>query len=452
MTTGIADLEILQDPDTFLEEVQERVGNLDQPGTARAVLHLTDDLSTVMDNIGDLQGTGADLAVLRVLGHARAYAARTTGDAVAQLTAAQLAATLSLATGDAASLLDARALMLEAKASAAASEDAQPTAEDAGASPVGGDFFTSAAPTSPFGGSLLAAAPEDAPSTGDSDPRDELRAGALDPSGDDVWDREMRTLGQLADSDPDSAVVRAGELRDMILAARPTAGTVRPVVLHRLFDLHRIIHRNGGASTADAGCEDFLATIDPLIPGDLSATAPLDDRILLNRYRSGDTTADSADRLTAAQRLANLYAEKDDTRGMAESLLQAGEELEKLKRMAEMYDTYQRAFNLAQDTGATDIRIWATIRLAFAQYVAGDKRTATQMLLDQDEELTESQLTGEKEIAAMAQAKVALANLFGEAGDTDGRDLFSSQAADLFERIGDTASAASYRPDSSKTP
>lgn len=406
MTTGIADLEILHDPDTFLEDVQERVGNLDQPETARAVLHLTDDLSTVMDNIGDLQGTGVDLAVLRVLAHARAYAARTTGDAAAQLTAAHLAATLSLATGDAASLLDTRALMLEAEASAAE----------------------------------------------DSAPRDELRAGALDPSGDDLWNREMRSLGQCADSDPDSAAVRAGELWDMILAARPTAGTVRPAVLHRLFDLHRIIHRGGGASTAGAGREDFLATIDPLIPGDLSATASLDDRILLNLCRSGDTTADAADRLTAAQRLANLYAEKKDTQGMAESLLRVGEELEKLQRMAEMYDTYQRAFNLAQDAGATDIRIWATIRLAFAQYVAGDKHTATQMLLDQDEEFTESRLTGEKEIAAMAQAKVALANLFGEAGDTDGRDLFFTQAADLFESIGDTASAASYRPDSSKTP
>ena len=452
MTTGIADLEILQDPDTFLEEVQGRVGNLDQPGTARAVLHLTDELSTVMDNIGDLQGTGADLAVLRVLAHARAYAARTTGDAAAQLTAAHLAATLSLATGDAASLLDTRALMLEAEASAAASEDAQPTVDDSGATPAGGGLFTSTAPVSPFGGSRHAVAPEDAPSAEDSASRDELRAGALDPSGDDVWDREMRSLGQLADSDPDSAAVWAGELRDMILAARPAAGTVRPVVLHRLFGLHRIIHRGGGASTAAAGREDFLTTIDPLIPGDLSATASLDDRILLTLCRSGDATADAADRLTAAQRLVNLYAEKNDIRGMAEALLRAGEELEKLKRMAEMYDTYQRSLNLAQDADATDIRIWATIRLAFAQYVAGDKRTATQMLLDQDEEITESQLIGEKEIAAMAQAKVALANLFGEAGDTDGRDLFSTQAADLFESVGDTASAASYRPDSSNTP
>ena len=103
------------------------------------------------------------------------------------------------------------------------------------------------------------------------------------------------------------------------------------------------------------------------------------------------------------------------------------------------------SLNLSQDVGATDIRIWATIRLAFAQYIAGDKMTATQMLLDQDAELPVEHLDGEKDKTAMAEAKVALANLFSEAGDRDGKSFFLTQAVDLFEEVGQADSAARYR-------
>jgi hypothetical protein len=228
------------------------------------------------------------------------------------------------------------------------------------------------------------------------------------------------------------------------------AGSVRPEVLRRLFTLHRLSQDAGKAAGQDPTIASrdrasFLQTVNSLVPGDMSATAPVEDRILLNRYRSTDPDATPQQRLGAAQQLAHLHAGEGDKRAMAKALLRAGEELEKLKRMAEMYDTYQRAFNLAKDADATDIRIWATIRLAFAQYIAGDKMTATQMLLDQDAELPVENLDGDKEKAAMAEAKVALANLFREAGDRDGKTYFLTQAADLFEEIGRRDSADQYR-------
>ena len=472
MSTDLATLDILQDLDGTLTEVQSRAGQIDQNGTARTVLGLTEDLTQVMAGLGGLKETGADLGSLRVLAHGRALAAKTTGNHDGQFDAAHLAATLSLATGDPENLAAARHLMQdaaeaaaqEAELAAAEAEEskqnpaadlsaairaitekvpgvASVTALNAKAGEVATDAGEFAEPTS---------APEPEPEPADSadateSADDMLRVYPIEPAGDDAWRREMRTLEELADSEPRRAAGRARELWDIVVAAEPQAGSVRPMVLNRLIDLHRIRRRTveGGITAGERA--EFLETMNTLIPGDLSATAPIDNRILLNEYRSEDSSSTPTDRLAAAQKLSNLHAEKHDSRGMAEALLRAGEELEKLKRMAEMYDTYQRSLNLAQDAGATDIRIWATIRLAFAQYLAGDKMTATQMLLDQDAELPVEKLSGSKEKAAMAEAKVALANLFGEAGDWDGKNYFLTQAVDLFEAIGRPDAAAQYR-------
>jgi hypothetical protein len=421
MSTDLATLDVLQDLDGTLTEVQDRAGQIDQHGTARTVLGLTEDLPQVMEGIGGLKDTGADLSALRVLAQARALAAKTTGDHNSQFTAAHLAATLSLATGDPENLAATRDLMEDA-ADAAAREP-----------------------------ELVDAEIEEAGQAEPAQPTDLLREYPTGPAGDDAWSEELGRLTSEVDESPASVVPRATELTGLIVADPSVdAGSVRPEVLRRLFTLHRLSQDAGKAAGQDPTIASrdrasFLQTVNSLVPGDMSATAPVEDRILLNRYRSTDPDATPQQRLGAAQQLAHLHAGEGDKRAMAKALLRAGEELEKLKRMAEMYDTYQRAFNLAKDADATDIRIWATIRLAFAQYIAGDKMTATQMLLDQDAELPVENLDGDKEKAAMAEAKVALANLFREAGDRDGKTYFLTQAADLFEEIGRRDSADQYR-------
>ncbi|WP_297007711.1 hypothetical protein [uncultured Corynebacterium sp.] len=423
MTTDLATLEVLRDLDGTLEEVQGRAGQIDRHATANTVLSLTVDLPQVMEGIGGLKETGADLGALRVLAHARALAAKTTGDHDDQFTAAHLAATLALATGDPQNLAAARALMEDAADAAVAAADA----EDAAA---------------------------EEPELVDAEvgversaPADLLRECPTDPAGDDAWSAELDRLAAEVDRNPAAVTASVDELNDIILLSL-SAGTdtVRHEVLHRLFTLHRLqqeAEQDPVAVTRNRAT--FLDTVNALVPGDMSATTPLEDRILLNGYRSTAEDATPQQRLNAAQQLTHLHAGRGDRRGMAEALLRAGEELQKLSRMAEMYDTYQRALNLSQDVGATDIRIWATIRLAFAQYIAGDKMTATQMLLDQDAELPVEHLDGEKDKTAMAEAKVALANLFSEAGDRDGKSFFLTQAVDLFEEVGQADSAARYR-------
>lgn len=457
MSTDLTTLGVLQNLDGTLTEVRRRADGIGETQDAFAVLLLTQELAEIADNLGALPATGADLGALRVL------AAGVAGDRTEQFRAASLAATLSLATGDPEGLASARDLMRTA-ADLAAGEAAEepeipaPGTDDRDPASTLDALLRTVTEKVPHAASVTVldartgqastvntdTTPEVTGSDTTGPATDQLRMHPLDPAGDDAWATEIAALTGLADEDPGRAAARAGELHDIILAAGPEAGSVRPVVLRRLFELHRISQRDPSGEVA-ADRARFLDTMNSLVPGDLSATAPVDDRILLNRYRADAEDASPERRLAAAQKLVNLHAERDDRAEMAKALLTVGEQLEKLRRMAEMYDTYQRALGLAVDAGAIDTRIWATIRLAFAQYIAGDKMTATQMLLDQDAEITPDQLTGVNEAAAMAEAKVALANLFGEAGDTDGRNYFLDQAVDLFEGVGQAETAARYR-------
>lgn len=139
-------------------------------------------------------------------------------------------------------------------------------------------------------------------------------------------------------------------------------------------------------------------------------------------------TATGEEKQEAAQRLVELADEADDLRAMAESLLTLGDLLRSDQQMSEMYDTYQSALEAAVSADATDLRIRSTVSLASAQYLAGDKKTSTQLLLDLDTEIAETGLTTPAEKDAMAAALTALAGLFGEAGDTDGQGQFAARA------------------------
>lgn len=160
MDTEIAGLEILEDPDTVMGEVQGYLGDLGQLEAARMVLRLTIDLPIVMENIVELNGADVDLGSLRVLAHARAFAAKTAGFYGDQFTASHLAATLSLATGDPENLASARTLMWDAvEVTEAEKSSAFPWWSSFGVAPFGGGLTAvdsprcSTAPASPFGAS-----------------------------------------------------------------------------------------------------------------------------------------------------------------------------------------------------------------------------------------------------------------------------------------------------------
>ncbi|AGP29777.1 hypothetical protein [Corynebacterium terpenotabidum] len=435
MTTDLATLDILQDLDGTLDKVQRKATDLGSAPTAAEIALLTTDLDLVYDGIDGLQSTGADLGTIRVLAQARALAAQTLGDATAQRQAAHLAATLSLATGDPESLAAARTTWEAAKAAEVAEAAAlAQAAADADAS-VGAEVSASATTA---GGTVT---------------DDQLHAHPVESSWDNAWSATLDSLESTVSAPGSTELVeRASGLMGAIGRGieRDAGPAVRPQVMQRLFRLHRLVQKGlldqGMEQSAEQDRRDFTGLIDGMLVGELSATAPLDDRILLSSYhlelRQGSTPEQ---KLATARRLTSLFAEKGDKRNMAESLLRTGEQLEKLQRMAEMYDCYQRALNLAVDAGAVDTRIWATIRLAFAQYLAGDKMTATQMLLDQDTALPVETLTTTGQKSAMAEAKVALANLFSEAGDDNGKAYFRDQAVALFEEMGRADTAATYR-------
>ncbi|MDN5582672.1 MAG: hypothetical protein L0G55_08895 [Corynebacterium sp.] len=457
-------LTVMQDLDQLRDLADENWDALSSAGQAEAFLAQTAELDTVSLRIGELSVDDPRLRSVRDLAFARCVAAQACqlGDELEA--AASLLAALSLSAGDPVMLATARLHLAESALLQGRREDAENLAlsvrmaeGEIDATPVAGGLLERIRRPEPE--------PEPEPEvvlpqtvtasvTWDDRVR-ELAAEPFTEDNDARWDEllgECRYSLETADSTGDLSALRhrLGELMDVI-AGSPSLESphLRPEVITRAVGVHRlqqaVMEALGDSIRARQDRNRFFETVLSRVNRELPSSVPLDDRILVTRLHlnlSAEVTGhDPEARSGYASQLAELYQRKNDHNGEIMAFLEKGACLEKLGRLADMYDVYEQSLNLSRRYGLTSGVIWSTIRLSYAHFLAKDPRTATQLLLDMDERLTEDEVSGVDEREAYAEAKVALANLFAHAGAQDGSQRFYGEAADIFDSIGNDGRA-----------
>ncbi|MEJ6550112.1 hypothetical protein PQI66_11200 [Corynebacterium sp. USCH3] len=413
--------------------------SLTDPGSAADFLARTGELNDISTRVGELSAEDARLCDLRDLAFARAVAAKTLGRATDVETALSLVAVLSLA---------------------AAGTD---TAEAARRFLDHGDRERDVRPGSDVDFSAVA---EHGGSAGSGDAEEpealswevriaSLARGPFTEGNDRLWDELIAACrGNLA------AATGSGELSALQHCLRDLMGVItddpavasphlRPEVIARAVELHRLQQRVmdelGDSIGARHDRNRFFQGVLSQLSADMPAAVPLSDRILVARYHldlSPDVTGHGdAERSRYATRLAELYQRNGDHNGEIMAFLDKGACLEKMGRYAEMYEVYEQSLRLSRRYGLVSGVIWSTIRLSYAHFLAKDPRTATQLLLDLDGQLTNDEVSGVNEREAFAEAKVALGSLFAYAGSEEGARRYHGEAAELFTSIGNTTRA-----------
>ncbi|MGO3361398.1 MAG: hypothetical protein ACTIL2_03055 [Corynebacterium sp.] len=462
---SLDDLPILQTIVSKRNALTDLLDVLDQPKIAAEVLEITESLDTVSLRLVELESSDSRLRAISEVAEGRAKAASTCQDVRVLALSASLVGAIGLMTGDTSAFLRSRVLLAESELLRGRTVDAEQIAvgavaaeqrlgEDAGAVDMlslirsAGDVGTSYRPTIDV--------PEEA--------RDEVQDGtspwertltalardSYSESADPLWRDALadctRELDQVLD--PVGLVemeVRLKELLGVITSDQGLGSPyLRPVVISRAVAIHRLRQLVfEEQSDSIAGIQDrtgFYKSFVRALNGDPSPDVPIDDRILIARYGvyldQNATGVTDLGRYEKAKGLVELYRENNDRDREIETRLEVGACLEKIQRMSEMYDVYARALELAKQYDLTSGMIWSTIRLSYAHFLAKDPRTATQLLLDLERSMPPDRIRDVDEQEAMAEAKVALANLFTVARAHSGARDYWRQAAEMFETMG----------------
>lgn len=410
--------------------------SLTEPGSAADFLARTGELKEISARVGELSVEDARLCDLRDLAFARAVAAKTLGHVTDVETALSLVAVLSLAAAGTDTAKAARRFLDHGDRE----RDIRPGSDvDFSVVAEHGESGNAEEPEAPSWEVQIAF----------------LARGPFTEENDRLWDELIASCrGNLA------AATETGELSALQHCLRDLMGVItddpavasphlRPEVISRAVELHRLQQRVmeelGDSIGARHDRNRFFQGVLSQLSADIPAAVPLSDRILVARYHldlSPDVTGHgNAERSRYATRLAELYQRNGDHNGEIMAFLDKGACLEKMGRYAEMYEVYEQSLRLSRRYGLVSGVIWSTIRLSYAHFLAKDPRTATQLLLDLDGQLTNDEVSGVNEREAFAEAKVALGSLFAYAGSDDGARRYHGEAAELFTSIGNTTRA-----------
>ncbi|MGP9723236.1 hypothetical protein ACT3SZ_04380 [Corynebacterium sp. AOP40-9SA-29] len=458
-------LTVMKDLDQLRDLADENWDALTSAGHAAAFLAQTAELDTVSLRVGELSVDDPRLRSVRDLAFARCVAAQACQLGEELEAAASLLAALSLSAGDPVMLATARLHLAEAALLQGRKEDAENLAlsvrmaeGEIDATPVAGDLLERIRRPEPEPEPVPEPEPEPefvlpqtvtASMTWDDRVR-ELAAEPFIEDNDARWDEllaECRHSLEASRGTGDLSALRhrLGELMDVITGSPSLESPhLRPEVITRAVGVYRlqqsVMEALGDSIRARQDRNRFFEAVLSRVNRELPSSVPLDDRILIIRLHlnlpAEVTGHDPEARSGYASQLAELYQRKNDHNGEIMAFLEKGACLEKAGRLADMYDVYEQSLNLSRRYGLTSGVIWSTIRLSYAHFLAKDPRTATQLLLDMDERLTEDEVSGVDEREAYAEAKVALANLFAHAGAQDGSQRYYGEAADIFQSIG----------------
>lgn len=436
----------------------ERRDELSQKAWATEFLGLTAELDEVSARIGELDPDDDRLPALRDLAHARCAAARTTGDTGTLRIAAELLATLALSTADPALLATARLHLAE---SALADGDRE-TAEQLALSVRLAEKNLSGKKKGRTGEQGEAEALLEQIRT-PVDPLAVLRDHSRTADHADLWNKvvtDTRQQLRQAETPADLAAVR-DRLQELweILVHDPAVVARAPQVSHLLWatSVHRMTEQvltalDDPDAVADVRAR-FFREILARGPEELPAGVPVGVRVLAARLHvdlpTEVTGHDDEDRLFYAGKLVDLQREAGDAGATVTAMLDLGDRQGAAGALKEMYDTYVAALAAARDAEDTVGTARSTVRLASAQFGAGNRVTAADLLLDIDRELSADPSVARTPATAgaLAEVKATLAQLYGVAGPEHAatRDAFLVAAADLFTVAGDTDRAGECR-------
>ncbi|WP_130840529.1 tetratricopeptide repeat protein [Corynebacterium neomassiliense] len=443
-------------------------------------LSLTSELDEVSERVGELGPDDQRLPLLRDLACARCIAAGAYGAVPELAKAATLLATLALSAGDPYMLATGRFYLAESLLAEGELEAAGELAESVARSEENLDVAESTARP------LLEAVrqAQEAPSPGEAlgpastpEPVDPGREDDPGISGEEFsWDAAVARLASQPDS-PDrvdlwNSLVTAvqqlvagastvpeleraqgllGQLREL-LGREPSVTEGRPglpVLMWATTVLQtgrRVSAALGDTVAASEADEQLYRTVFSADPSELPQDAPDSVRIAavsLHLSLPGTVTGHGdGERLKLAEQLVTLNRRSGEGSATVTAMLELGQCLEKVGRPAEMYDIYSEALDMARGVGDLSAVAWATIRLSYAQYTAGNPDVAMGLLLSVNEELsgTGAGTVAGADLGAVAEVKVSLAQLYEVAGPryADHRRAFLLEAAELFDRAGVT--------------
>lgn len=429
--------------------------SLSEPGAASDFLVRTEDLKEISARIGELFSDDPRLPDLRDVAFARAVAAKTLGRSGDMESSLALNAVLSMSSASPDWVQSVRHFLENDATGRTSGHD------------VGRDYSTVAqgfpdAPALPREEDILGEryldVIDDAEEPGT--PSWDVQVGILKRSpfteqNDLVWDELIAACRSNLATAKESSELSALQycLRELLemIADNPALASphLRPEIIARAVELHRLNQRVmeelGDSISARFDRNTFFQSVLSRLAVDVPMSIPLSDRILIARYHldlSPDVTNhDNIERSRYATSLAELYQRNDDHNGEIMAFLEKGACLEDMRRYAEMYEVYEQALSLSRKYGLVSGIIWSTIRLSYGHFLAEDPRTATQLLLDLDDQLNRDDISGVNEREAYAEAKVALGNLFAYAGSHDGSRRYHREAAEIFTSIGNETRA-----------